>query len=270
MAKRGRPPKHNASDEAINIFPDTEDEVIAASEYGGLETQELPNPVQAEEGSFEEVLENDFVNDTENSAPIHTKKTPSTLDGELPPTSRSEIKMPESPTQSDAEVGGDLRSLMNEGREHLLTDKLVDLMKEKEEEGKQKLAKTRGRFIEGQDNAKPGIPYSAKSPEYYEGNSNLTPQRYVNVENSGIKPAEKPVLDGQHESIKSTMRSEGVVLKEIATLDTGSGAQNSQMMENANKKARANNTFINPEQDPLEAKVEELQRRGDRNLKVSW
>lgn len=270
MAKRGRPAKVQTSDDALSIFPDNEDTTVLESmepEYGELDA-ELPNP--EEEGSFEEVLAEDFVNDTEKMIPIHTKKTPSTLDGELPATSRRDAQLPETlPATQEDIVGSDLRKVMTKGREHLLSPELIAIMEDKEEEGKRQVMKRKGRFIEGQDTAKPGTPYSNLSPEYYEGNSNLTPQKFVNVENSGIKPDVKKSLDGQTKALP-TMRSEGVVLKEIETLDTARGAQNKQTLDNDNRSVRSNNTFVTPDEDPLETKAREMQKRGDKNLKVSW
>lgn len=275
MAKRGRPTKHVSSEDAMNIFPDTEatgEHSVANStvpEYGELDA-ELPNPEH--EGSFEEVLKDDFVNDTEKEAPIHTKKTPSTLGGELPPTSRREATLPDKlPATQEDIIGTDLRSIMTDGREHLLSSELIKIMEDKEEESKRNVMKAKGRFIEGQDTAKPGVPYSNKSPEYYHGNSNLTPQKFINADMSGMEPEVKKKLEG-HEDTKAlpTMRSEGVVLKEIETLDTAAGAQNKQTLDNQNKTTRSNNTFICPEEDPLETKSREMQKRGDKNLKVSW
>lgn len=274
MTKRGRPPKVQSSDEAMNIFPDApEENTVHDNGYGELES-DLPNPVDAgtvaQEDSFEEVLGEDFVNDTEREAPLHTKKTPSTLDGELPPTSREKARLPESlPATQEDIVGSDMRSIMNKGREHLLTPELIAIMEDKEEEGKKQILKSKGRFIHGQDDAKPGIPYSIKSPEYYDGNANLTPQRYINSGVNGVTPQERKILEGQPEG-KATIRAEGVVLKNVETFDTGKGAQNKQTLDNQNKGVRSNNTFVNPDEDPLEKKAKEMQRRGDKNLKVSW
>lgn len=188
-AKRGRPRKETASKQAQELF-DTEN-------YIPVEKRAIVTDHDVDD-LFADIDDTDLRTGKELARESHM------IDQDSPYAKRdgdTAVRLED----SDAKPANTTPQVNNPGSPKVEGQTLDQMVRA--EEIAAELVKTQGRFIEGVDNARVGVPFRA-------------------VE-SDIAPADMPIPFADQPNV----RSDGVVLDNVGVLDTGAGSQTSQLRE---------------------------------------